>query len=140
MTQLTKNFTLEELCHTDTGAANVPNDCQKSKLQILASTLLQPIRDRWGRVKINSGFRSEFVNQKIGGSPTSQHPEGEAADIDPLDAKLEDVFEWCKGNLIFGQLIIEHMGGARWIHISLPRPGKPNQQCLRFENGTYSNA
>lgn len=138
--KLTQNFSLNELCHTDTGASNVPDDCSKSKLQILASTLLQPIRDRFGRIKVNSGFRSEYVNEKIGGSPTSQHCFGEAADIFPLDADIDDVFEWCRNNLIYGQLIRESSNGAEWIHISLPRLEKTNQQVLRYANGVYSNA
>lgn len=141
---LTKNFTLAELCHTDTGAANVPDECSKSKLQILCSMILQPVRNRWGRIHVNSGFRSEFVNNKIGGSPTSQHMKGEAADIVPLDADIDHVFEWCRDNLIYGQLILEETNvvgnRVRWIHCSLPRYGKPNQVILKYKDGQYMTA
>lgn len=139
MIKLTENFTLEELCVTDTGLENVPNDCQKEKLQILASMILQPIRNKWGRIRVNSGFRSESVNHKIGGSATSQHCQGEAADIKPLDADIDEVFEWCRENLIYGQLINEHSKGSRWLHISLPRLGKINQMVMIFSNGAYTN-
>ena len=44
-TSLSKNFTLEELAHTDTGVSNVPNDEQRYKLLLVAIYLLQPIRD-----------------------------------------------------------------------------------------------
>ncbi len=139
MTQLSKNFTLEELTVTDTGASNVPNEEQKRKLMYLAQYLLQPIREKFGALHINSGFRSEFVNEKIGGSKTSQHMEAEAADISPLEAGLVDVFEWCRENLYFGQLIFEHKGGAWWIHISLPRIDKQNMMVMKFEDGVYTN-
>jgi zinc D-Ala-D-Ala carboxypeptidase len=139
MTQLSKNFTLEELTVTDTGAVNVPNEEQKHKLMFLAQYLLQPIRDKFGRLHINSAFRSEFVNEKIGGSKTSQHMEAEAADVRPEEAEIDTVFEWCRANLFFGQLIYEHKGGAWWIHISLPRLDKQNMMVMKFENGTYTN-
>lgn len=134
---LTKNFTLDELCHTDTCLTNEPNDTEKDKLQFVASFLLQPIRDKFGSIKVNSGFRSEEVNKAIGGSLTSQHRLGEAADIKPLDADINDVFEWAKENLVYGQIIRESANGAEWIHISLPRRNKQNQMALRYLDGTY---
>lgn len=142
-TKLSKNFALEELCATETGEDNIPDEAQKEKLFYLANLVLQPIRNTWGRIHINSGFRSELVNKKIGGSPTSQHMRGEAADIVPLDASIDDVFAWCRENLVFGQLILESIifNGAdvRWIHISLPRQNKPNMHVMAYNNGTYRN-
>jgi hypothetical protein len=138
--QLSKNFTLEELTVTDTGANNAPNEEQTRKLLYVAQYLLQPIRDKFGELHVNSGFRSEFVNEKIGGSKTSQHMEAEAVDFRPrLEVLLVDVFKWCRENLIFGQLIFEHKGEAWWIHISLPRLDKQNMMVMKFENGIYTN-
>lgn len=144
-TRLSANFTLEELCHTDTGASNVPDEAQRYKLLLIAQYLLQPIRNKFGVIHVTSGFRSAFVHdaiKKTQGAPTSntsQHLLGEAVDFVP-GSKIEEVFEWCKKNLIFGQLIFENHNGKKWIHMSLPRFDKPNQQVLLFENGTYSNA
>lgn len=141
---LTKNFTLEELCHTDTGVPNVPNDEQRYKLLLLAYYLLQPIRNVHGTVHVTSGFRSQAVHeaiQKTQGAPTSstsQHLLGEAVDFIP-EGEIEKVYEWCKKNLIFGQLILENHNGKKWIHISLPRFDKSNQQILTFNNGVYAN-
>lgn len=43
---------------------------------------LQKIRDHFGKpVIINSGYRTETYNKKIGGAPYSQHKCGAAADI-----------------------------------------------------------
>jgi len=142
--RLSKNFLLSELTHTDTGAVNVPNDEQRYKLLLIAQYLLQPIRDKFGAVHVTSGFRSEFVHEaikKVQNAPTSstsQHLLGEAVDFIP-EGDIEEVFEWCKENLIFGQLINENSGGKRWLHISLPRLEKANQQVLIFNNGIYAN-
>jgi zinc D-Ala-D-Ala carboxypeptidase len=133
--RLAKNFTLEELCVTNTGLPNVPNEEQKCKLLYLASYILQPIRDQFGPVIIGSGFRSEEVNKKIGGSSTSQHRYGEAADFIPA-AGLEVVFDWAKKYLTFGQLIFEEARGSRWIHVSLPRLYKP-KDIMTYKNGVY---
>lgn len=136
--KLTANFTLEELCVTDTGAVNVPNEAQTEKLLYLATYILQPIRNKFGPLQISSGFRSEFVNEKIKGSKTSQHMKGEASDIVHKD--LDAVFDWCRKSLIFGQLILETKNGKRWIHISLPRIGGINMQIMTFDGERYSPA
>ena len=135
---LSKNFTLEEMTHTDTDLPNIPTAEEIEKLRWLAENILQPIRDALGPVKVNSAFRSESVNKAVGGVPNSQHRLAEAADINPLQATFEEAFEWIRHNINFGQLIIEHKASARWIHVSRPRIGKPNMQCLRYENGVYS--
>lgn len=135
--KLTKNFTLEELCVTDTGLPNVPEPHVVERLNLLAFYILQPTRDRYGPLKINSGFRSLAVNHKINGSGTSQHPRGEAADIVPLEAEIEEVYAWMRDNLIYGQIIFEDKGGAQWIHISLPRLEKKNMMAGVFDGLEY---
>ena len=43
---------------------------------------LDPLREAWGKpIKVNSGFRCPRLNKEVGGSPSSQHMKGEAADI-----------------------------------------------------------
>lgn len=55
------------------------------KLVKLDSTLLnklQILRDKIGKpIIINSGYRTKRYNEKVGGSPKSQHMLGKAADI-----------------------------------------------------------
>ncbi|MCK5606575.1 peptidase M15, partial [Candidatus Pacearchaeota archaeon] len=135
---LSKNFTLDELIVTSTSGSNIPPGIHKEKLLYVANYLAQPIRDRWGVVIVNSGYRSEAVNAAIGGSKTSQHPRGEAIDIRTPDADLWEVYLWILDNLNFGQCIFEEKGSATWIHISLPRLAKPNKQALLFKDGEYS--
>lgn len=137
--RLSENFTLDELTVTSTSGSNIPDKCHIEKLLYLGQYLLQPIRDEFGRVDVNSGYRSLAVNAAIGGSETSQHPKGEAADIRTPDADLWEVYLWILDNLSFGQCIYEESGAAKWIHISLPRLDKPNQQALLFKDGIYTN-
>ena len=136
--KLSKNFTLDELTVTSTSGSNIPPGIHKEKLLYVCQFQLQPIRDKFGRVDVNSGYRSEAVNLAIGGSETSQHCKGEAADIRTPDADLWQVYLWILDNLNFGQCIYEIKGEAIWIHISLPRLDKYNQQALLYTNGIYT--
>lgn len=101
----------------------------------LATAILQPIRNQWGGLWVTSGFRSLEVNKKVGGTPSSQHRKGEAADFKPLEADIVQVFKWIvhKSGLHYGQVILE----PSWIHISLPRKDKPNYMALTYDGKEY---
>jgi hypothetical protein len=135
--RLSKNFTLDELTVTSTSGSNIPPGLHKEKLLYTANYLLQPVRDKWGPVVVNSGYRSQAVNTAIGGSSTSQHCKGEAADIRTPTADLWEVYLWILDNLNFGQCIYEEKEAAKWIHISLPRVDKYNQEALLYKDGIY---
>lgn len=143
--KLSKNFTLEELTTTSTGLDNEPEEQHKSNLLYLANYLLQPARDKWGPITITSGYRSKAVHDALTKkgyptSKTSQHLEGQAADIQPSGVKIEVVWDWMCKNLNYGQCIMEYHGDSKWIHISLPRIGGNNMQALIFEFGVYRSA
>ena len=86
---LSKNFTLGELVRSDTVERdenlkkvqyNPPQEVIDN-LQYLVQTTLQPIRTQMGfPIRISSGYRCPLVNKIVGGSATSQHCRGEAAD------------------------------------------------------------
>jgi len=103
-----------------------------SKLKILATTILEPIRQNWGSIRINSGVRCPTLNTAIGGVNTSQHVLFEAADITPLlyptGDDLHKVFTWIvrDSGLKFGQCIFEL---ESWIHISLGEPYRAKEKC-----------
>jgi hypothetical protein len=98
-TPLSKNFTLKELLRSDTAERdeglkreqeNPPPEIIEN-LQHLVETALQPIRNKIAYpIRINSGYRSPVLNKLIGGSATSQHCRGEAADCDMLPRFLTD--------------------------------------------------
>jgi uncharacterized protein YcbK (DUF882 family) len=128
--KLSRNFTLKELTATDQGIPNTPNEVERQFLKLLAIYLLQPTRNKFGSLKVNSGFRSTAVNRMIGGSMTSQHIEGQAADIVPLETSIFKVYGWLvnESSMDYGQCIIYPENG--FVHISLPRLHKPNNQAL----------
>jgi hypothetical protein len=117
--RLAPNFTLAELIHSDTAARNgwynTPDPAAIANLRALATNVLQPIRDRFGPVRITSGYRNDRLNRAVGGAPTSQHRTGEAADFSVAGATQEQVHRWIVANLRFDQLILYKSGR---FHIS----------------------
>lgn len=123
MTQLTANFSLEELTRSEAadrnGWDNTPNEQETANLNRLA-ILLQQVKTTLGGkpIMINSGFRSKKVNDSVGSKDTSQHRLGCAADIRVPGMKPREVVEACiKAELPFDQIILEF---DSWTHISVP--------------------
>lgn len=118
---LSQNFTLAEMTVSQeavrAGLRNAPNAQQVDALRALCETVLQPLRDRIKRpIVVSSGFRSVSLNRRIGGSATSQHCKGEAADIVVPGMDVADVVELIRAmRLPFDQIINEF---GRWTHIS----------------------
>lgn len=142
---LSPHFTLAEMTHTNSGLSNKPSAAETKSLTALCVTLLEPIRLKFGPVSIHSGYRGALVNNFIGGSKTSQHLKGEAADFHCPNAQLEDVMRWIvtKSGLHYGQVILEgHVPNEpTWIHLSLGAPwrvGSKCQQALVYD-GSYSH-
>lgn len=138
----TKNFSYDELYASPTAARlninNEPDSIAKDNLRKLANRILQPIRDKWrGAIIVTSGYRSERLNKVVGGAKTSQHLYGEAADITvggrDKNKKLFNVIYKMiqKGEIEVGQLIDEY--NYKWIHVSLPRKNKENNQILHVK-------
>jgi hypothetical protein len=124
---LTKNFTLSELTKSETalrkGLNNEPTQETISALQLLAVTVLQPVRDHYAKgVKVNSGYRSPEVNASVGGSKTSDHCKGQAADIEIPGVANAELAEYIKDTLQFTQLILEFytpgVPDSGWVHVS----------------------
>ena len=115
--QLTANFSLAELTVTDRNMPNVPNEAEVASLRSLAEMILQPLRDALGKpVRVNSAFRSEAVNRAVGGTATSQHRLGQAADIHVQGMTSVEVAKTIVAlGLPFDQ-VIEEFGS--WVHVS----------------------
>jgi len=92
------------------GIDNTPNDLQLEYMELIAEKVFEPLR-KWvnGPIKINSFFRSEELNKRIGGSNRSQHCKGQAMDIDDTLKVVanSDMYNYIKNNLDFDQLIWE---------------------------------
>lgn len=130
---LSEHFTMAEMTVSQeaarSGLKNVPDALQIESLRNLCKNVLEPLRGRVKRpVVVSSGFRSTTVNRRIGGSNTSQHCRGEAADFTIPGMSVGDVVALIRAmNLPFDQLIDEF--GA-WVHVSHSRTGKQRGQVM----------
>ena len=129
---LSPNFTLEELTHTDhRELSNEPNESETANLQRLADFLEQVKTVLGGKpVMVNSAFRSKAVNDAVGSKDTSQHRIGCAADIRvPGMTPDEVVRAVIASGLGYDQIIREF---DRWTHISVPNTeaNAPRRQAL----------
>lgn len=141
--KLSKNFTLAELTKSGTanrlGIINIPTKEANKNLRVLCDQVLQPLRDHFGPIRITSGYRNERLNEAVGGVETSQHVKGEAVDIKPIKASLEDVFLYICHNMDIDQVILEKSGDSEWIHISYVG-NKNRNMALLYDEGKYKRA
>jgi len=124
---LSTNFSLHELTKSETalrmGLDNTPDDEATENLRLLCEKVLQPVRDHYGKgVKVNSAYRSPESNAAVGGSKTSDHCKGMAADIEIPGVANADLAQWIMDNLEYTQLILEFytpgIPDSGWVHVS----------------------
>lgn len=129
--KLGKHFTLAELTRTDTGLPNTPGAEYVAALARLVALVLDPLRADVGRpVRVTSGYRSPAVNSQVGGSPTSQHLRGEAADIKVDGMTTADVARAIhRLRLPVDQCIVER-GDSGWVHVSTALDGSNRGEWL----------
>ena len=130
-----KYFTIEELCKSDIAKKkrinNVPNSEIINNLEQLIINILDPLREEYGNpIIINSGYRCPELNKAVGGSKTSHHMLGYAADITAGNpSKNKILFELIqKLDLPFDQLIDEKK--FSWVHVSYT--SEPRKQILHL--------
>ena len=135
---MTKNFTLAELTKTSTGLPNALPKHLEGNIQSLVDNVLQPVRDALGVIIVTSCYRSPEVNKAIGGSSTSQHCLGQAADL-KFKGGNDVLFNWLKENTDFDQLIWEFGTDEEpsWVHISYsPRHRKQILKATKHNGKT----
>lgn len=124
---LSANFTLKELTKSDTatrlGIDNTPDEAVIESLKLLCENVLQPVRYHFGKsVTVNSGYRSPESNAAVGGSKTSDHCKGQAADIEIEGISNPDLAHWIMDNCDYTQLILEFytqgQPNSGWVHVS----------------------
>jgi len=138
------NFSYGEFIKSATalrhGINNVPTEDQWKKIESLAKHILQPIRNRFGRLRITSGFRSVELCIKIGSSATSNHARAEAADIEPYDPSitLVEIVKWIYTNLEFRTIILEYAPDG-WVHVDYRKGGNLKRLKLKDDNNNYTD-
>ena len=141
--KLSEHMTLAELCKTNTGIENVPNEAQVENLKRLCRWL-ERLRRRWNDlygegddpIIINSGYRSPAVNKAVGGAPTSNHLTGCAVDI--RVAGLEQLLRYAvilldisdESKEDFDELLLERKGAVMWLHFAVRPSG--NRRKVRM--------
>ena len=124
--KLSANFSLGELTKSETairkGIDNSADEIVIAHLQALVDSVLQPVRDKFGSVRVTSGYRSPLLNSSIGGSKTSHHCYGFAADFEVVGKDNRELAIWIRDNLEFTQLILEFYTtgdpNSGWVHCS----------------------
>ncbi len=130
MGTITENFSYAEFEASDTAKARgicnvITTFAVRDAVKELAVNLLQPLRDAWGSgLTVTSGYRCPELNRAVGGSATSAHVYGWAADIVPANGQIDRFYEfterWLKDNgIAFDQCIRERSarGTSRWLHL-----------------------
>jgi len=130
---LSKNFKLREFliseAYPEVFEGLELTEDQILKLQYLCAFSLQPVRERFGRVIITSGYRPVVLNTKIKGAKNSQHMTCEAVDFYCPDADEMEVYGYLTVDLEWpGQVFCYRARGH--IHVALPRDGVRATQAI----------
>lgn len=122
--KLSEHFYLRDLIQSETASRLKireqfnPPVAVINNLSNLCIHVLDPVKEKFGRVKIHSGYRCQKLNAHIGGVTNSQHMSGHAVDIsitiDEYNGNANDLlFDWLKKRM-FDQLIRYNT----FIHVS----------------------
>ena len=132
-----KPFTIAEFIRSDTADAKginnkIPKDLVPN-VEALVDNVLDPLREAYGKpITVNSGFRSPALNKAVGGSATSDHMQGRAADITGgSPAENKKLFNLVQSlGLPFDQLIDEK--NFAWVHVSYRSEKENRKQVLKL--------
>tara|TARA_R100000781_G_C4049948_1_gene117196 strand:+ start:286 stop:783 length:498 start_codon:yes stop_codon:yes gene_type:complete len=150
--RISKNFTLQELTRSNVGTRlglkNDPTTDGIHKLTVMVNSLIQPIRDRLGPIRVTSAYRSPEINTAIGGSSNSQHCRYEACDLQYVYKNRMDnikIYETLKDlDLDFDQCILEFGDGDElrdplfpaWIHLSYKLADNRREVLVAYKDET----
>ncbi len=130
-----KYFTIEELTRSATattrGIDNTPTPEIKANLERLVDKVLDGLREIYGKpITVNSGYRCPELNKAVGGSKTSDHVKGFAADLTGgSKQENEKIFNIIRDNFAWTQLINER--DFSWVHVSYD-PNRIKNQVLKM--------
>ena len=143
------DFAYWEFLKSDTalrlGIKNEPNEEQWQNIEKLAFHILQPVRNRFGRINLTSGFRCPELCLAIGSYKvvngvkivTSNHQRGEAGDFEPDDITIPliDILNFIYNECEFRELIAENFPGG-WVHAAFREGG--NDRILKLKDPDHN--
>lgn len=136
-----KNFKYKDIINSSTAKSRkIDNSPTNEEIWVnaeyLAEKCLQPARDHFNApLIINSWYRSPSLNKAVGGSPTSFHSFGMAADVvfGERGHDLIDLFKFFHENKLYTELIAEEIRpGGGWIHVALAK-GREKENQLKYK-------
>ena len=137
--KLSENFGLYEFFESSTADRNNINNLEPanivSNLERTVINICQPVREHFGvPVYITSGYRSQELNELVGGAENSQHTSGEAVDMKTPYASNIEIAKYIRDNLDFDQLILEAYDpeneNSGWVHCSYKNPDENRKEVL----------
>jgi zinc D-Ala-D-Ala carboxypeptidase len=140
---LSDNLSLAEAISSATalrrGIANKPTQQHLLNLKEVALHIFQPCRNHFGKpLRVTSGYRSEALNEAIGGSKKSQHSKGEALDMQSTKGYTnKELFMYIKDHLEFDQLIGEFPDNVweyAWVHCSYKKEGNRGDVLIAYKD------
>ena len=143
---LSAHFTLAELTASNKAAQLGINNTPPEELLprlVLTAEMLERIRSTLGvPIIVTSAYRSPPVNRAVGGVTSSDHTQGHAADI--VAPSYGTPYQIAKALaplvsvLGIGQLLLEHVGGTSWVHVSTRVPDKVVNRVLTYDGKNYA--
>ena len=139
--KLSNNLSVKEVTKSNTakrfGIDNRPTIEHLQNLKAIALNIFQPARNHFKKpIFVSSGYRSEDLNEKIGGSKTSQHSKGQALDLDAHTfggLTNKELFDFISEHLEFDQIIWEFGTDEEpdWIQVSYVSSGINRGESLK---------
>ena len=138
--KLTDNFYLSEFTDSNTatrlGIKNETSPNIIGNLKLLADGLEQVRKLLGYPLFINSGYRSLALNKAVGGSNTSAHVYGYAADFTCRKfGTPNEIVKKIKASGIKYDQLIEEGGNTGWVHISFDPKMRQQSLVATFKNG-----
>lgn len=136
---MARYFKVAEMLKSETAEKNQINNTPSAEIEQNVEELLEvldDLREFYGKpIRITSGFRCTELNKLVGGSPTSAHGVGYAADLQPMGDTFDnfkaEVLRWLDTGVKFDQCIIERNKNTQWVHFGLYNR-KGQQRGQRF--------
>lgn len=138
--QLSEHFRLSEFTRSAVAIRydidNTPDIEDIEALQCLCIHVLEPLRKKFGVLKITSGYRSPMLNAKVKGAQNSQHMKGQAADLFVSSNEVaRKYYDFIRENLEYDQLLLEMktvrgLGRVHCLHVSYNNEGENRKQAI----------
>ena len=146
-------FSVKELCvsgsHPSLVVVPKAGTTEYNNIVFLIENLLDPVRERLGQsIKVSSGYRPDKLNKAVGGSSTSNHRYGLAADCTTGRSyadNLKIVDSLLATGLQYDECIIEgarfdgkgKLTGCQWVHLAKKRSGNRMKFIYTVDFKTY---